>query len=92
MNTIYRIIVFLVVGVLALVISFLYILLEKNADKKKAEKLSWMEQGKQALSEEQTTLEEQPLLKEQIISEEQPLLGEQIMQEERKFGNEEIMD
>ncbi len=29
-------IVFLVVGILALVISFLYILLEKNAEKKKA--------------------------------------------------------
>lgn len=91
-NTIYRIIVFLVVGVLALVISFLYILLEKNADKKKAEKLSWMEQGKQELSEEQTTLKEPPVLEEQIKPKEQLILGEQIMQEERKFGNEEIVD
>ena len=91
-NTIYRIIVFLVVGILALVISFLYILLEKNADKKKAERLSWLEQEKQVLLEEQTIPREQPPLEEQIIPEEQPLLEEQIMQEERKFGNEEIMD
>ncbi len=35
-QTIHKMIVFLVVGILALVISFLYILLEKNAEKKKA--------------------------------------------------------
>ena len=34
---IYRMIVFLVVGVLALSISFIYILLEKNMDKKRRE-------------------------------------------------------
>ena len=34
-QTIYKMIVFLVVGILALVISFLYILLEKNTEKKK---------------------------------------------------------
>ena len=91
-NTFYRIIVFLVVGVLALVISFLYILLEKNADKKKAENLRWMEQEKQTILDEQIMLQEQRPLGEQIIVKEQPPLGEQIMQEERKFGNEEIMD
>ena len=36
-DTIYRVIVFLVVGILALVISFLYILLEKSEDKKIAQ-------------------------------------------------------
>lgn len=51
-NTIYRIIVFLVVGVLALFISFLYILLEKNADKKKVEKLRQMEQEERIIQEE----------------------------------------
>ena len=76
-DTIFRIIVFLVVGVLALVISFLYILLEKNASKKKSEKLSQAEQ----LSPE-----------EQIMYKEQQSLEEQIIQEEEKFGNEEIVD
>lgn len=76
-DTIYRIIVFLVVGVLALVISFLYILLEKNADKKKTEKLSQAEQ---------------PFPEKQIVVIEQQSLVDQIMQEERKFGNEEIVD
>lgn len=79
-GTIYRIIVFLVVGVLALFISFLYILLEKNAGKKKAEKSGQMEQEKQTL------------LEEQIVPEEQSFSEERIMQEERKFGDEEIMD
>ncbi|MDE7249574.1 MAG: DUF2339 domain-containing protein, partial [Lachnospiraceae bacterium] len=76
-NTIYRIIVFLVVGILALVISFLYILLEKNADKRKVEKLSQTEQ----LPPE-----------EQIMDQEQQSLEEQIIQEEGKFENEEIID
>ena len=34
-ETMYRVLVFLVVGVLALGISFIYILLEKNEDKQK---------------------------------------------------------
>lgn len=42
-GTIYRIIVFLVVGIFALIISFLYILLEKNAEKKKAKKSNRIE-------------------------------------------------
>lgn len=51
-GTIYRIIVFLVVGVLALFISFLYILLEKNAGKKRAEKSGQMEQEERIMQEE----------------------------------------
>ena len=66
-NTIYRVIVFLVVGVLALVISFLYILLEKNADKKKIEKLSRQEQEKQVLLEEQIMQKEGMLEDEEIM-------------------------
>lgn len=50
-DTIYRVVVFLVVGILALVISFIYILLEKNAGKKKAEKLLYAGQNEQAMQE-----------------------------------------
>lgn len=73
-NTIYRIIVFLVVGVLALIISFIYILLEKNADRKKVEKSSRIEQKMP---------EERQFLEEQIMQEERKLGNEEV-------GNEEI--
>lgn len=75
-GTIYRIIVFLVVGILALIISFLYILLEKNAEKKKAEKSNRIEPDMP---------KEQRFLEEQIMQEERKLEYEEIK-------NEKIMD
>lgn len=69
-GTIYRIIVFLVVGVLALVISFIYILLEKNAGRKKSQKLNQMEQEGQMLWKEQNIQEERKCENEETGNEE----------------------
>ncbi|MCM1126724.1 MAG: hypothetical protein NC429_09650 [Lachnospiraceae bacterium] len=72
-GTFYRIIVFLAVGVLALFISFLYILLEKKADRKRAEKLNRAEQ------EERIPPKEPSILTEQNIQEERKLNDETFM-------------
>lgn len=69
-GTLYRIIVFLAVGVLALLISFLYILLEKKADKKRAEKLNGTGQEERALPTEPLLLTEQNIQEERKLNDE----------------------
>lgn len=72
-GTIYRIIVFLVVGVLALIISFLYILLQKKTDRNKIEKSN---SGKQEMRQERQFIEEQ------TIQEERKLENEEVREKE----------
>lgn len=76
-ETIYRVLVFLVVGILALVISFLYILIEKKIDKKK--ELHDAEE-KEACCKSETG-------EQTVVQEDKSEAGQ-----ERDFNNEEGID
>lgn len=60
-ETIYRMIVFLVVGVIALIISYIYIQLEKNIERKKE---------RESIVSEQTQMHQKTALAEQIVQKE----------------------
>lgn len=88
-DTIYRVIVFLVVGILALIISFLYVLLEKNSDKKKAENCVNAQQNEQVIQGTELRIglinQAEELQSEQIDQNEQIQLMERDMEDEKSM-------